>query len=547
MKTTGPRGRNADTSGVTALGVEAYERRNVLDRAHRGDIEGALGRVQVHAPRPGRSGRRRLIAFLAVMGPGLLVMVADNDAGSVSTFAQAGQSYGLDWLWLVGALAVALFLMQEMASRLGAVTGAGHARLIYERFGRRWGMFALGDLVVLNVLTLVTELIGVQFGLGYFGVSRFVSVPLVAAGIVALTATGSFRAWERLMYGLVAGSLVVVPFSVLVHLHASGPALVPHHHMMSHQGLLFAVALVGTTLAPWQLFFHQSNVVDKRITAPWIAYERADTAIGAGIFALGAVAMITGCAVVFGGAPFHGSFSDAATIAEAVRRRTGAWAGGLFAVALVDGSILGAAAVTLSTAYAVGDVTGVRHSLHRRWKEAPSFYGAYAGSVVGAAAAVLLIGRYLGVITLTVQALTGILFPSAAIFLLLMCNDADLLGPWVNRRIVNLVMVAVVTAVVVVAALLTLTTAFPHVDLRWATAAVVLAVIPLVVALRPWSSTTTPASRNDRPRWTMPPLDRLPRPARSRARNVGLLTLRAYLTLAVVVLVVKVVLAVSSA
>src|SRR6266851_137072 len=150
--------------------------RPVLDEAHRGDIEGALGTIRLGADRP-RSLRTRLLAFLAIVGPGIIVMVGDNDAGGVATYSQAGQNYGTSLLWVLLLLVPVLIVNQEMVVRLGAVTGMGHGKMIFERFGRFWGAFSVGDLFLLNFLTLVTEFIGVSLALGYFGVSKSVAVP----------------------------------------------------------------------------------------------------------------------------------------------------------------------------------------------------------------------------------------------------------------------------------------------------------------------------------------------------------------------------------
>ncbi len=172
----------------------------VLDEAHIGDIRGALGTISMHDTGERHGWRSRAMALLAIMGPGLIVMVGDNDAGGVSTYAQAGQNYGTSLLWVLLLLIPVLIVNQEMVIRLGAVTGVGHARLINERFGRFWGWFSVGDLFVLNFLTIVTEFIGVSLALGYFGVSNYVAVPLAAAALIGITSTGSFRSWERFMY-----------------------------------------------------------------------------------------------------------------------------------------------------------------------------------------------------------------------------------------------------------------------------------------------------------------------------------------------------------
>ncbi|HEX4657757.1 MAG TPA: divalent metal cation transporter, partial [Streptosporangiaceae bacterium] len=190
----------------------------VLDEAHLGDIEGALGRIRVSDVGSRRGLRRRLVTFLAIMGPGLIVMVGDNDAGGVSTYAQAGQNYGYSLLWVLLLLIAVLIVNQEMVVRLGAVTGVGHARLINERFGRFWGWFSVGDLFLLNFLTIVTEFIGVSLALRYFGISPYVSVPVTAVLLVGITASGSFARWERAIFLFIATSLVLYPLAL-----ASGP------------------------------------------------------------------------------------------------------------------------------------------------------------------------------------------------------------------------------------------------------------------------------------------------------------------------------------
>ena len=314
-------GHGAVSGDVTAVMFgPAADRRNAADRAHRGDLEGALGVISAFDTGPRRGAGRRLAALSAVLGPGLVVMAADNDAGGISTYAQAGQDYGVRIAWLVVLLVPVLFVCQEMAARLGAVTGAGHARLITARFGRRWGGFALADLLALNLLTLVTEFVGVSLSLGYFGISRLVSVPAAAAFLIAVTASGSFRGWERAMYVLIAASLAAVPLAVIAWAHRGQAAA---SAATAHGGAVFlAVALVGTTVAPWQLFFQQSNVVDKRITTRFLGYERADTALGTVLFAVGALGVLLACGFAFGPAGLHGAFTDAAA-ARGLRTQAG--------------------------------------------------------------------------------------------------------------------------------------------------------------------------------------------------------------------------------
>jgi len=526
------------------------ERRSVLDRAHVGDIEGALGTVTVFDTAPRRSTRRRLATLLAIMGPGLVVMVADNDAGGLSVYAQAGQNHGASLLWVLVLLAPVLFINQEMVARLGAVSGAGHARLIVERFGRRWGAFALGDLLVVNALTIMTQFIGVALALGYLGVSRYVAVPIAALLLLAMTTAGSFRRWERMLYVLVAASLAVIPLAILSY-HGTpdvASGLVPNvDGGVSSGTLLLIIALAGTTVAPWQLFFQQSNVVDKRITPRWLTYERVDTLIGTILLLAGAAAIMLTCAWAFDGSALHGAFTDAGSVADGLRFRVSPLAGALFAIALLDASLLGAAAVTLASSYAIGDYFGFKHSLHRSSRDARVFHGTYAALIGAAALIVLAPGAPLGLITTGVQALAGILLPSATIFLLLLCNDRAVLGPWVNPGWLNAIAVVVVGVLVALSTLLTITTIFPDADVAriclagLAGLGVVVAGSGVATARRRRRAKPEHPTAYERHTWTTPQLETLAPPAPSRARRLALVALRVQLAIAVALLVVRLV------
>src|SRR5580658_1082763 len=191
----------------------------VLDSAHLGDIEGAFGRIPLNNLGERHSWRQRLLTLAAIVGPGIIVMVGDNDAGGVSTYAQAGQDYRTSLLWTLLLLIPVLVVNQEMVVRLGAVTGVGHARLINERFGKGWGWFSVGDLFVLNFLTIVTEFIGISLAASYAGISAYIAVPTAAVALVAIMATGSFRRWERAMFAFIAISLLQVPMFFLSQPH----------------------------------------------------------------------------------------------------------------------------------------------------------------------------------------------------------------------------------------------------------------------------------------------------------------------------------------
>jgi NRAMP (natural resistance-associated macrophage protein)-like metal ion transporter len=525
--------------------------RAVLDSAHVGDIKGAFGTIgqfeQAH-----RSLRSRTLALLAIIGPGLIVMVGDNDAGGVATYSQAGQNYGTSLLWVLLLLIPVLIVNQEMVVRLGAVTGVGHARLINERFGRFWGWFSVGDLFLLNFLTIVTEFIGVSLALGYFGISQYIAVPIAAIGLVALTASGNFRFWERSMFVFVFANFLVVPLFFMSH-----PKVSPIVHDFFVPGIsgganstsvLLIIGMVGTTVAPWQLFFQQSNIIDKRITPRWINYERLDTWIGAFVVVIGAAALICVSAFAFEGTKYFGNFSDAGTTATALSNELGSVAGAFFALVLLNASLIGAGALTLSTSYAFGDVFGTKSSLHRSLADAKAFYGIFAALIVGAAAIVLIPGAPLGVITLAVQALAGVLLPSATVFLLLLCNDRDVLGPWCNAPWLNALASVIVAVLILLSLILMATTLFPSINVTEVAliggAVLVAGLLGFgLVALRPRRGTDAagPPRREKvaKADWTMPPLALLSRPQWSPARKVAMLAMRGYLLISMILLIVK--------
>ncbi|HZM56429.1 MAG TPA: Nramp family divalent metal transporter [Acidimicrobiales bacterium] len=522
----------------------------VLDSAHVGDIHGAFGTIREHDLNSRRSWTARLLTLLAIMGPGLIVMVGDNDAGGVATYAQAGQNFGLTLLWTLPLLIPVLVVNQEMVVRLGAVTGVGHARLINERFGKFWGAFSVGDLFILNFLTIATEFIGVSLALEYFGISEYISVPLAALGLIAMTASGSFRRWERFMFIFIAVNFLVIPLAIFSH-PSSGAffhgLVVPGvKGGITSTSVLLIIAIVGTTVAPWQLFFQQSNIVDKRITPRWINYERADTVLGSLITVFAAALVMAVVAAAFSGTPLAGHFTNAGGVATGLKHNVGRASGDIFAIILLNASIIGAASVTLATSYAFGDVFGAHHSLHRSWKDAKFFYGAFTGMVVLAAGIVIIPGAPLGVITTGVQALAGVLLPSATVFLLLLCNDKDVLGPWVNRPWLNILASFIVAVLLLMSLVLMATTLFSQINVKLLSE--VLGVV--LVAVFAVAGVVLVRNRSKRPplpvvpmekraTWRMPPLNLLERPKWSRGRLVGMYLLRIYLVVAVLLLLVK--------
>jgi len=532
--------------------VTSEHRSAVLDDAHIGHINGALGTIRHGDIAPRIGWPARLKTLLAILGPGLIVMVGDNDAGAFGTYTQAGQDYGTTLLWTLALLIPVLYVNQEMVLRLGAVSGVGHARLILERFGRFWGAFSVIDLFLLNALTIVTEFIGISLALGYLGVSKPLGVIVAAVLIMAAAGTGNFRRFERFSLFLVIGSLMLVPVFFMVHpsvRQMAGDFLIPSVPRGGELSgvMLLIIAIVGTTVAPWQLFFQQSYVIDKRISPRFIAYERADLWIGIVFVTVGAVALMAIAAGTFAGHSEFGAFSDAGGVAVGLERYAGKVPAVLFALALLDACIIGAAAVSLSTAYAIGDVLDLRHSLHRKPTEAKAFYGVYCGLIALAAALVLTPGTPLGLLTNAVQTLAGVLLPSATVFLLLLCTDAAVLGPWVNTRGLNLFTGAVIAVLVILSVVLTASVLYP--EIRGETIIAVLVsgglaalVIYLVVGIRPTDrASVAPARQSRRDTWRMPPLAKLPPRQLTTANRVWLLVLRAYLIVAAGLVLVRIV------
>jgi Mn2+/Fe2+ NRAMP family transporter len=384
---------------------------------------------------------RDLLTFLMVLGPGLIVMVADNDAGAVSTYTQAGAQYGTHLLWTLLLLLPVTYFIQEMVVRLGIATGKGHAAMIYQRFGKWWGLFSLIDLETVNFLTLVTEFAAINLALSKMGVDPRYGVPLVAVGLVAIVFTGSYRRWERIVVFLclldLAWFVVAYWLSPPVGQIVRGTLLpgIPAGGLTGNLVFL-VVAIVGTTVAPWQLFFQQSCIADKRLRFADLNWSRLDTFLGACITIVAA-----GCMMIAGYASkAHGfAFTDPAQMAVDI----GTFAGGFFKhsilLLMINAAVLGTTTISLSSSWAYGEVRGWPHSLQLPVRKAVGFYVVYLLCVAAAAGLVLIPGAPLQLIILGVQVLAGVMLPSAIIFLQLLLNDKELLGEYANTRWNNVV------------------------------------------------------------------------------------------------------------
>jgi NRAMP (natural resistance-associated macrophage protein)-like metal ion transporter len=396
--------------------------------------------------------QKHLLTFLMVFGPGLIVMEADNDAGAVSTYMQAGGQYGLHLLWILLVLLPICYFVQEMVARLGIATGKGHAAMIYERFGKWWGRFSLFDLLLVNFLTLVTEFAAISLALSAMGVRPFIAVPVSALGLTLMVVTGSYLRWERLVIALCLMDLTWFALACMVHPSWSSVAyntVVPTLPSGGITGSLIflIIAIVGTTIAPWQLFFQQSCVAEKRLRFADLKWARLDTLIGATF-----TVFVAGAMMLVGDYGYrHGIvFQDPAQFAGAVVPLLGHFARNAILLLMVNAAVLGTTAISLASAWAYGEVKGWEHSLHKKLWEAPGFYTTYI-ACVGAAAVFVLIPRVpLQLVIVSVQVFAGLILPSAITFLQLLLNDQDLLGDrWVNRpwnNIVNWTIIVVLFA-----------------------------------------------------------------------------------------------------
>jgi Mn2+/Fe2+ NRAMP family transporter len=380
--------------------------------------------------------RKHVLTFLMVFGPGLIVMEADNDAGAVSTYMQAGGQYGLHLLWLLVVLLPICYFIQEMVARLGIVTGKGHAAMIYERFGKWWGHFSLFDLLLVNFLTLITEFAAISLALNALGISPYMSVPISAVGLTLMVVTGSYLRWERIVIALCLMDLTWFVLAFMVHPHwatVAHDSIVPTMTMggITSSLVFLVIAIVGTTIAPWQLFFQQSCVAEKRLRFADLKWARLDTLIGATF-----TVCVAGAMMLVGNCGFEHKivFQDPAQLALTLGPIAGNFVRNGVLLLMVNAAVLGTTAISLASAWAYGEVKGWEHSLHKKLWEAPGFYATYI-VCVGAAAAIVLIPHVpLQLVIISVQVFAGLILPSAIIFLQLLLNDRELLGDrWVNR------------------------------------------------------------------------------------------------------------------
>jgi NRAMP (natural resistance-associated macrophage protein)-like metal ion transporter len=436
--------------------------------------------------------RRAILLFLGIMGPGLITAVADNDAGGIATYSSTGASYGYEMLWMIFLITISLGIIQEMCARMGAVTGKGLSDLIRENFGVRWTAFAMLVLLVANAATTVAEFAGIAAGMELLGVSRYIAVPLAAAGVWLLVVKGSYKVAEKVFlffaifqlayvaagfitpnqdWALALGSLLSFFSPIFRAIGWLGQAIMPAHISQPLQSfptpvfrleanfILLFIATIGTTIAPWMQFYIQSSVRDKGITAEEYRYERWDVLFGAFVTDFVSFFIIITTAATLHRAGIR--VDTAADAAIALEPLAGVYSKQLFAVGLVGAATLAASILPLSTAYAVCEAFGWESGISKGWDEARAFFGLYTAIIAIGAGMVLLPNLDLIKIMLLSQDVNGILLPVVLIFMLLLINNKRLMGRHVNGRVYNFLAWTTTVAIIILTILLLVTSVFP--------------------------------------------------------------------------------------
>jgi Mn2+/Fe2+ NRAMP family transporter len=411
-------------------------------------------RLRVLAARREHS-RWRLLWLL--IGPGILVMLGENDGPSMISYAASGASDGIGFfLPFIVVTFVAAMIVQEMAMRIGAVTHRGYGELIFRRYGAFWGWLSSGDLLLTNVLTLITEFIAIRVGMGFFGVPAPIAVVL-GVGLVAVSVSGGrYWRWERAALILGAFNVLFLVAAIMVHPSALavGRALatwqpLPGGNLQTI--LLLLVSDIGATVTPWMIFFQQSAVVDKGMTPRDLPQGRLDVAIG------GVAAAVTGCgaliaaAVLFDHHVSIAALQSGAGFATALERVAGYPVAAVFSLGLIEAGALAGLTISASTGYAVGESISGGHSFNRRLRDAPLFYALIVGATAVAGAIVLIPHAPLLAIALNANLFATALLPTGLVFLLLMANDRELMGNRANGRVANVAAIVVIVGVAIAA------------------------------------------------------------------------------------------------
>ena len=401
--------------------------------------------------------------YLIIAGPGIIVMVADNDAGGITTYTATGAQYGFHLIWFLILLGPVAYYVQEMTVRLGAVTKRGHAEAIFHSFGSFWGWFSLLDLVFLDWLTMITEFIGMTAAMSIFGVPPIVTV--IAGWILmgTMVLQGRYWTWEKAALVFCGLNLIYIPAAFMINppvdkiLHGS---FIPHLPPGGFTNALFflLMANIGTTIAPWMIFFQQSAVVDKGMQEKDMLWGKIDTGVGS----LLTVIVAAGC-VILTATLLPGQMIDDAATAALRFVPINHYVGALLAIGLFDAGFLGAICISLASSWAFGEVFGWAHSLNHKVKEAPWFYAYYFFDLLLAGTVVLIPHAPLVLITLFVQVIAVTLLPAALVFLILLLNNEETMGQYKNTLFQNVANIGIVVVIIIISTLYGISAIFPKI------------------------------------------------------------------------------------
>ena len=406
---------------------------------------------------------RKLLAYLAILGPGMIAASAGNDAGGIATFAAVGAEQGYRLLWILIPITISLGLVQEMCARMGAVTGKGLADLIRERFGVRWTAFIMLALLIANAGVTVSEFVGIAAATELLGVPRYLSVPLSAVGIWWLVVKSSYQRVERvfLLMSLVFLGYIVSAFLAKPDWSAVAVGLVKPSFSLEYAYLFTFVAVVGTTISPYMQVYIQSSVVEKGVTPDDYRRTKMDVWVGT-ILAILVVFFI----VVSTAATLHQSgvhIESAADAARALQPFAGPYAEKLFAIGLFGASMLAAGVLPLATAYSISEALGFEKGVSRSFREAPIFIGVFTFLIAVGAAIAVIPGLPLIRVLLVTQVINGLLLPIILFTILKLVNDREVMGEYVNRRLYNFGAWLTAIIVTLLSVVFILVTLFPNI------------------------------------------------------------------------------------
>ncbi len=404
--------------------------------------------AQPNAP----SQKSKALLILAAMGPGVVTAMAGNDAGGIATYSTVGAKFGFMSLWVIPVMCILLVVIQTTATRMGAVTGKGFSALIRERFGIRLTALAMLALLIGNVATTFSEFAGIASGMEIFGVPRWISVPIAAAAVWGLIVGGSYKRVQNVFLAIscvfvtyIVAAIIAQPNWNLALIHTVIPEVSSDISFLS-----LTVAMVGTTIAPWMMFFTQSNVVEKGVTLKDLFFQKIDAVTGAVVACIVAwFIIVTTGAVLF---PEGIEITEAADAARALAPFAGEYAGALFAVGLVAASLLAACVLPLTTAFVICEAFGWEAGVSFKWKEAPFFKGIFTFVITISAIIILIPSIDLMGIMLTAQFVNGVILPILLVFMALICTDKHMMGEHTVPLITRILLIATIVVVGILSA-----------------------------------------------------------------------------------------------